>query len=138
MKKYLLLLGFMISTASFAQIIKSKNEVASAAQYELLKKVNQFYPDITLSDKVVNFYIDDKLMDTRQEFILKDRKFSNYKLSIDPDNKKVSFDFNSTENGKIYGEVTLFRGSYIRTTFNEKLETVEVMIDGKAVYSKKI
>ena len=138
MKKYILLIVFMITTISFGQTITSKNEDANVAQYELLKKVNQYYPDITLSFKVINFYIDDKIIDTKQEFDLKNTKFTSYKLRIEPDNTKVLFEFVSNENGKIYGEVTLFKGNYIRTTYNEQKGEVEFSINGKAAYKKKI
>ena len=73
MKKYILILGFMFSAASFSQNITSKIENASPAQYELLKKINEYYPDISLSEKVVNFYVDDKIIDTKQEFAKKRR-----------------------------------------------------------------
>lgn len=120
MKKYILILGFMFSAAAFSQTITSKSENASPAQYELLKKVNEYYPDISLSDKVVNFYIDDKIIDTKQEFAIKGTEFTSYKLSFSPDNKRVVFDFESDKNGKIYGAVIVFKGKYVRTTFNEK------------------
>ena len=138
MKKYLLILSILISTASFAQNIISKNENASAAQYELLKKVNEYYPDINLSDKVVNFYVDDKIIDTKQEFALKNTKFSSYNISFSPDNKKLLFDYTSADTGKIYGEINVMNGKYVRTTFNEKTGQFDVMVNGKAVYSQKM
>lgn len=128
----------MFTAISFAQNITSKNENANAAQYDLLKKVNQFYPDITLSDKVVNFYIDDNIIDSKQEFDLKESIFTIYKLSIDPDNKRVSFDFVSKENGRMYGQVVVFEGKYVRTIFIEKSKQVEVMVDGKSLFIKKM
>lgn len=137
MKKYILLLGFMFSVASFSQTIASKSENASPAQYELLKKVNEYYPDIALSEKVVNFYVDDKIIDTKQEFA-KTADFSSYKLSISPDNKRVVFDFVSPTNGKIYGAVIVFKGNYVRTTFNEKSGQYDVMVNGKSVYLQKL
>ena len=138
MKNSLLLLSILFTAVSFSQNITSKNENASAAQYEVLKKVNQYYPDISLNEKVVNFYVEDKIIDTKQEFALKDTKFSSYKLSLDPDNKKVTYDFISDEYGKIYGEVTVFKGNYIRTNFNEKLGQIDIMVNGKAVYTQKM
>lgn len=138
MKNSLILLSLMFTVGSFAQNIVSKSENASPAQYELLKKVNEYYPDISLSDKVVNFYVDDKIIDTKQEFALTNTKFTTYKLSVNPDNKKVVFDFDSTENGKIYGDVTVFKGNYIRTAYNEKTGQFDVMVNGKSVYLKKM
>jgi len=138
MKKYILLFTCLFTLASFAQNITSKSENANVAQYELLKKVNEYYPDISLSEKVVNFYIDDKIIDTKQEFSIQGTKFKTYKLGIDSDNKKVLFDFVTDENAKIYGDITVFKGNYIRTTFNEKLGQFEVMINGKSVLLKKL
>jgi len=138
MKKYIAIIGFMFTLASFAQNITSKSENANVAQYELLKKVNEYYPDISLSEKVVNFYINDKIIDTKQEFSVQGTKFKTYKLGIDSDNKKVLFDFVTDENAKIYGDITVFKGNYIRTTFNEKLRQFEVMINGKSVLLKKL
>ncbi|WP_348797291.1 hypothetical protein [Flavobacterium adhaerens] len=138
MRKYILLLSFVITTASFAQNIISKNENANVAQYELLKKVNEYYPDISLSEKVVNFYIEDKIIDTKQNFDIKGTKFTTYTLSIDPDNKKVSFEFVSKEDGRIFGEINVFKGNYLRTTYNEKLSQIDVMMNGKSVYQNKL
>nr|WP_315248827.1 hypothetical protein [uncultured Flavobacterium sp.] len=138
MKKYILALALIFSTISFAQTITSKQEDANEAQYELLKKVNEFYPDITLNKTITNFYTDGKIIDSRQEFNLKGTKFSSYKLSIEPDNKKLLFEYESVESGKVYGDVTIFKGNALRTTFNEQKSEIEVSLNGKAVYSKKL
>ncbi|CAD0006571.1 MULTISPECIES: hypothetical protein [Flavobacterium] len=138
MKKYILILALIFSTISFAQTITSKQEDANEAQYELLKKVNEFYPDITLNKTITNFYADGKIIDSRQEFNLKGTKFSSYKLSIEPDNKKLLFEYESVESGKVYGDVTIFKGNALRTTFNEQKSDFEVSLNGKAVYSKKL
>lgn len=137
MKKYILLLGFMFSVASFSQNITSKMENASPAQYELLKKINEYYPDISLNEKVVNFYIDNKIIDTKQEFA-KNAEFTSYKLSISPDNKRLVFDFESPTNGNIYGAVIIFKGNYIKTTINEKSGQYDIMVNGKSVYLQKM
>ncbi|AWK06074.1 hypothetical protein HYN56_18310 [Flavobacterium crocinum] len=138
MRKYLLLVTVLCTTISFAQTITSKQEDASPAQYELLKKVNQYYPDITLSKSVTNFYADGNIIDSQQEFDLRGTKFSSYKLGIEPDNKKVKFDYVSTEAGHVYGDVTIFNGNALRTTFNEKTNQIDVSLNGKSVYLKKL
>ncbi|MBS7254010.1 hypothetical protein [Flavobacterium branchiicola] len=138
MKKYILILGFMFSIASFSQNITSKSENATPAQYELLKKVNEYYPDISLSDKVVNFYVGEKIIDTKQEFAIKNTEFTSYELSISPDNKRVVFNFVSEKSGKIYGAVVLIKGSYVRTTFNENLGLVDIMVNGKSACIQNI
>jgi hypothetical protein len=138
MRKYILLLGFMFSVASFSQNIISKSENATPAQYELLKQVNHFYPDISLSEKVINFYVDDKIIDTNQEFATKNTEFTSYKLGISPDNKRLIFNFESDKSGKIYGAVIVFKGKYVKTTFSEKSGQYDVMVNGKSVYMQKM
>ncbi|WP_163397498.1 hypothetical protein [Flavobacterium fluviatile] len=138
MKKITLFLTLIFSTISFAQTITSKIEDVNTGQYELLKKVNEYYPDITLNKSITNFYADGKIIDSQQEFNLKGTKFSSYKLGIEPDNKKLIFEYVSSETGKIYGDVSIFKGNVLRTTFNEQRNEIEVSLNGKAVYSKKI
>jgi hypothetical protein len=138
MKKFTLLLALICSTISFAQTISSKIEDVNTSQYELLKKVNEYYPDITLNKSITNFYADGKIIDSQQQFNLKGTKFSSYKLGIEPDNKKLLFEYDSADTGKVYGDVSIFKGNVLRTTFNEQKNEIEVSLNGKAVYSKKI
>lgn len=138
MKKYILLFAFIFTTVSFAQTITSKKEDASPEQYALLQKVNQYYPDITLNKSVTNFYADGAIIDTQQEFNLDTSKFSSYKIGIEPGNKKLLFEYVSDETGKVYGDVTLFKGNALRTTFSEKNNEINVALNGKSVYLKKI
>jgi len=138
MKKFTLLLALIFTTISFAQTISSKLEDASADQYALLQKVNEYYPDITLNKAVTNFYADGRIIDSQQSFNLKGTKFSSYKLGIEPDNKKLLFEYVSDETGKVYGDVSLFKGSVLRTTFTERTGLVDVSLNGKSVYQTKI
>ena len=138
MKKLMLLLAFIFTTISFAQTITSKKEDASPEQFALLEKVNKFYPDITLNKTVTNFYADGNIIDTHQEFDLANSKFSSYKIGIEPDNKKVLFEYVSDETGKVWGDVTLFKGNALRTTFSEKNNEINVALNGKSVYLKKL
>jgi len=138
MKKYMLLLALIFTTITFAQTITSKKEDASPEQYALLEKVNKFYPDITLNKTVTNFYADGNIIDTHQEFDLANSKFSSYKIGIEPDNKKLLFEYVSDETGKVWGDVTLFKGNALRTTFSEKNNEISVALNGKSVYLKKL
>ena len=138
MKNYILILLLVFTSMSFAQTITSKLEDVSASQYELLKKVNEFYPDITLSKQINNFYADGKIIDSQQQFDLKNSKFSSYKLGIEPDNKKLLFEYDSPETGKVYGDVSVFRGNVLRTTFSDSKNEIEVSLNGKAVFQKKL
>jgi hypothetical protein len=128
----------MFSVVSFSQNITSKIENANVAQYDLLKKVNEYYPDISLSEKVVNFYVDDKIIDTKQDFDIKNTEYTSYKVSISPNNKRLVFDFESPKNGKVYGAVIIFKGNYVKTTINEKSGQYDVMVNGKSVYMQKM
>ena len=138
MKNYILILLLVFTSMSFAQTITSKLEDVSASQYELLKKVNEFYPDITLSKQINNFYADGKIIDSQQQFDLKNSKFSSYKLGIEPDNKKLLFEYESPETGKVYGDVSVFKGNVLRTTFSDSKNEIEVSLNGKAVFQKKL
>lgn len=138
MKNYILILLLVFTSMSFAQTITSKLEDVSASQYELLKKVNEFYPDITLSKQINNFYADGKIIDSQQQFDLKNSKFSSYKLGIEPDNKKLLFEYDSPETGKVYGDVSVFKGNVLRTTFSDSKNEIEVSLNGKAVFQKKL
>lgn len=138
MKKYILLAMFVVTSISFAQKITSKIEDVSIAQYELLKKVNEFYPDISLNKKVTNFYADDKIIDSQQEFDLRGTNFLTYRLGIEPDNRKVIYEYTSKDGGSVYGDISLFNGNVLRTTFNKEKNEIEVSLNGKAVYLKKL
>lgn len=138
MKKITLLLAFIFTTISFAQTIVSKQEDANVEQYELLKKVNEYYPDITLNKTITNFYADGKIIDSQQQFDLKGTKFSSYKLGIEPGNKKLLFEYVSDETGKVFGDVQLFKGNVLRTTFSDKTNQIEISLNGKSVYLKKL
>ena len=137
MKKCILLLMLAFASVSFAQTITTKIEEVSIAQYELLKKVNQFYPDITLNKNVTNFYADDKIIDSQQEFDLRGTNFSKYKLGIEPDNKKVLYEYTTKEGATVYGDISLFNGNVLRTKFDKEKNEIEVSLNGKAVYLKK-
>ncbi|OXB00258.1 hypothetical protein [Flavobacterium pectinovorum] len=138
MKKFSLLFALIFTTMSFAQSITTKIEDANPAQYALLEQVNKYYPDITLNKSVTNFYADGKIIDTQQEFNLTTSKFSSYRLGIEPDNKKLLFEYISDETGKVYGDVQIFKGNALRTTFSEKTNQIEVSLNGKSVYLKKL
>lgn len=137
MKKYILFFTLMFASVSFAQTITTKIEEVSIPQFELLKKVSEFYPDITLSKTITNFYADDKIIDSQQEFDLTGTTFSKYRLGIEPDNKKVLYEYTTKEGATVYGDISLFNGNVLRTKFDKEKNEIEVSLNGKAVYLKK-
>ncbi|WP_281233554.1 hypothetical protein [Flavobacterium gelatinilyticum] len=138
MKKYILLLSIIFTSVSFAQTVTSKKEDVNVEQYDLIQKVNKYYPDITVNKTITNFYVDGKIIDSQQEFDLSGSKFSSYKIGIEPDNKKLLFEYVSDETGKVYGDVSVFKGNLLRTTFTDKTNQIEVSLNGKSVYLKKL
>ncbi|MBP4137147.1 hypothetical protein [Flavobacterium geliluteum] len=137
MKKYILFFTLICASVSFAQTITTKIEEVSVSQYELLKKVNEFYPDITLNKNITNFYADDKIIDSQQEFDLRGSSFSKYKLGIEPDNQKLLYQYTTKEGATVYGDITVFNGNVLRTKFDKATNEIEVSMNGKAVYVKK-
>jgi hypothetical protein len=136
MKKCIMLFLFA-STISFSQTITSKIEPVSIDQYEFIKKVNQFYPDIPLTKQITNFYTDEKLIDSKQEFDLIGTEFLSYNLGIGPYNKRMVFDYTTKTDGKSHGEISLFKGDVYKTVYYDDKNQFEVFLNGKSVYQKK-
>ncbi len=136
MKRFALLL-LLVTTVSFSQTVTSKIEPVSVEQYEFIKKVNEFYPDIPLTKQITNFYSDDKIIDSRQEFDLRGTQFSAYSLAVGPYNKTMKYDYTTKTDGRTHGDISLFKGDVIKTVYYEDKNQYEVFINGKSVYLKK-
>jgi hypothetical protein len=136
MKRCALLL-LLVTTVSFSQTVTSKIEPVSIEQYEFIKKVNEFYPDIPLTKQITNFYSDDKIIDSRQEFDLRGTPFSAYSLAVGPYNKTMKYDYTTKTDGRTHGDISLFKGDVIKTVYYEDKNQYEVFINGKSVYLKK-
>ncbi|MBK0368519.1 hypothetical protein [Flavobacterium agrisoli] len=133
MKKVIALCLF--TAFSYAQTIVNKIENVNAQQLEFIKKVNSFYPDITVNNSITNYYADGNIIDSKQEFDLKGTKFSSYKIGIQPGNTKMLYEYETADLGKVYGDIRIFNGKYVRTQFMDKSNKIEIYVDGKAVYS---
>ncbi|KIA99523.1 MULTISPECIES: hypothetical protein [unclassified Flavobacterium] len=136
MKRCALLL-LLVTTVSFSQKVVSKIEPVSVEQYEFLQKVNKFYPDIPLTKQITNFYSDDKIIDSKQEFDLKGTPFTDYSLGIGPYNKKIIFDYTTKADGRVHGDISIFKGDVYKTAYYDDNGRFEVFLNGKSVYSKK-
>ena len=88
--------------------------------------------------KYILLAIDDKIIDSQQEFDLRGTNFLTYRLGIEPDNRKVIYEYTSKDGGSVYGDISLFNGNVLRTTFNKEKNEIEVSLNGKAVYLKKL
>ncbi|MBF7092494.1 hypothetical protein IUY40_13225 [Flavobacterium sp. ALJ2] len=136
MKRFALLL-LLVTTVSFSQTVTSKIEPVSIEQYEFIKKVNQFYPDIPLTKQITNFYSDDKIIDSKQEFDLRGTPFSAYSLAVGPYNTTMKYDYTTKTDGRTHGGISIFKGDVIKTVYYEDKNQYEVFINGKSVYLKK-
>ncbi|MCY1463405.1 hypothetical protein D9M71_812950 [compost metagenome] len=47
------------------------------------------------------------------------------------------FEYDSPETGKVYGDVSLFKGNVLKTTFSEQTGLIDVSLNGKSVYQSK-
>jgi hypothetical protein len=112
-------------------------------QYDLIKKVHEFYPDILVSKSVTNNYTNDL-----KERVL-ERSYLDYEMPKDctiyvvmiyPDNTRLDFSYKQNDSGFYYGNVTLFNGHVYRTLFNidgdKRLS--RYYIDGKLINEVKI
>lgn len=141
MKKITLLLFTIFSISTFAQksdvtIYLEKTETVSFDQYDLIKKVNQFYPDILVAKQVKNNYknnlkVNELLSSNLVYEIPNDAKF--YFVTIDPSNAFLNYSYKLLDDTFIYGDVRIFNNQVFRTMFRVQKDKriVGYYADGK-------
>lgn len=148
MKKTTLFLLLFVSVLSYSQSTKMKayleqTETVTFEQYDLIKKVNQFYSDIIISKTIKNSYTDD----LKEHLLIESHLVyeiptdcTSYSVLIYPDNSRMDYFYNHKEYGFIYGNITVFNGSVYRTLFNVKdnKRVSRYYIDGKLINEIKI
>ncbi|MDX6189123.1 hypothetical protein SGQ83_07185 [Flavobacterium sp. Fl-318] len=128
MKKITILL-FLVSSFVYSQntdvkIFIEKTETVNFDQYDLIKKVNQYYPDIFVSRNVTN-YISNNLKVQQILFsqliyeLPSDCEYYTVKIS-DNTNTSLYYNYKLKDGTYIYGDVRLFNGGAIRTLFKVK------------------
>ncbi|UQD57000.1 hypothetical protein [Flavobacterium sp. K5-23] len=145
--KKITLLFFMISLSVFSQETKikaylEKTETISFDQYDLIKKVNQFYPDILVSKQVKNTFKNDlKTNELIESYLVlpTPTDCSDYSVLIYPDNSAVDYSYQLKDKAYVFGNVRLFNGSVYRTYFsaegNKRIS--RYYIDGKLINEQK-
>jgi hypothetical protein len=146
MKKITLLLFILLSIPVFAQdsdmkVYLEKSDIATIEQYELIKKVNSFYPDIMLSKQVKNKF---KNNFKTNEFLSADviyenvSKFKLYNVTI-LDNRCLSYTFLTPDDVLTFGEVRTFDGNTIRTLYklDKGKSLMQYFINGKLINEVK-
>lgn len=124
MKKITFLFLF-VSVLGFGQNkLKGYEEQTVAVsfdQYDLIKKVNEYHPDILVSKTVTNNYTNDLknrvLVESNLVYEMP-KDCTEYDVLIYPDNTRLDYSYNSKDLGFVYGNVTVFNGHVYRTLFN--------------------
>ncbi|MFD2942964.1 hypothetical protein [Flavobacterium notoginsengisoli] len=146
MKKITLLFFVFLALPVMAQdsdmkVYLEKTETASIEQYELIKKVNQYYPDIMISKEVKNKF---KNNFKTNEFLSADvvyentSKFKLYNVTI-LDNRCLSYTFLTPDDVLTFGEVRTFDGNTVRTLYklDKGKSLMQYFINGKLINEVK-
>lgn len=125
MKKILII--FLLTTAILqAQQTKisaflAKDELISFEQYDCIKKINQFYPDLFVSKSVKNCYSnnlkENLLIESYLNFSELPQDCDSYQILIYPDNTRIDYEYHLKNGTLMYGNVTIFNDDVIRTTY---------------------
>lgn len=146
MKKIILFLFLLTSFCHYSQTkIKAyveKNEVVSFDQYDVIKKVNDYYPDIQVSKQIVNTYKNDlKTNDLIESYFVYEIPSNciTYSVLLYPDNSALDYQYQKKDGSYFYGNIRLFNGSVYRTLFaaysDKRISSY--YIDGKLINEVK-
>lgn len=146
MKKITLLFLLILSLPIFGQdsdmrVYLEKTDIATIEQYELIKKVNSFYPDIMISKQVKNKF---KNNFKTNEFLSADLIYDNvsnfklYNVTI-LDNRCLSYTFLTPDDTFTFGEVRIFDGNTVRTLYklDKGKSLMQYFINGKLINEVK-
>ncbi|WP_316632666.1 hypothetical protein [uncultured Flavobacterium sp.] len=148
MKKITLLLIIMFSSAVYCQdtdvkIYIEKTDVVSFDQYDFIKKVNQFYPDILVSRTVTNNIVNNlkvqEILTTDFLYEATPKDCDAYRVSIGKSNTALDYFYKLKDGTMIYGDIRLFAGSVVRTLYKvqDKTRVLQYFIDGKLINEVK-
>ncbi|URC11438.1 hypothetical protein [Flavobacterium sp. B183] len=146
MKKITLLFLLILSLPVLAQdsdmkVYLEKTDIATIEQYELIKKVNSFYPDIMISKEVKNKF---KNNFKTNEFLSADLiyedipKYKIYNVTI-LDNRCLSYTFVTADDVLTFGEIRTFDGNTVRTLYklDKGKSLMQYFINGKLINEVK-
>ncbi|OCB73839.1 hypothetical protein B0A79_24075 [Flavobacterium piscis] len=146
MKKITLLLFIVFSIPAFAQdsdmkIYLEKKETISLEQYDLIKQVNIFYPDIMISKEVKSNYKNNLKVNEflSSELIYQNtNKFKLYNVTI-MDKRHLTYTFLSNDDILTYGDVRIFDGKTVRTLYRlvGANSLMQYFVDGKLINEVK-
>lgn len=143
MKKVILILLFFTS-AMYSQSTKisafiTKDEIVSFDQYDLIKKINDYYPDLLVSKSVKNCFSNNLKENVLIESYLNyelTSQFLSYSILLYPDNTRIDYSYETINSGFVYGNVTLFNGDVIRTMYVVKSDSTYYgyYVNSKLIY----
>lgn len=139
--KKITMLFLMFSSFAFSQeklkAYIQKTEVISFEQYDLIKKANEYYPDILVSKEVRNNIVSDlkeqRYLDTDLVYSLPtDCKTYDVKMYS---TYLLNYEYTLKDDTYISGSVRLFNGDYVRTLFKSKGNTriIQYFVNGKLI-----
>lgn len=142
MKKITLLFLILLSIPAFSQdsdmkIYLEKKEPISIDLYDLIKQVNIFYPDISISKEVKTNYKNNLKVNEflSAELIYQNtNKFKLYNVTI-MDKRHLTYTFLSNDDILTYGDVRIFDGKTVRTLYRlaGANSLMQYFIDGKLI-----
>jgi hypothetical protein len=140
-----IILGLLLcASVSYSQVkfgvLTEQTETVSFEQYDLIKKVNEFCPDLLVSKQIKNVYSGKLLADDKvllQSILIQDipSDCDFYSITIMPGNYKLNYFYRIKEGDTIYGDVTLFNGAVHRTfySFKGNSRKSKYIINGKLI-----
>ncbi|QKJ63837.1 hypothetical protein [Flavobacterium sp. M31R6] len=140
-------LFLLVSVLGFSQkklkAYEQETVAVSFDQYDLIKKVNEYYPDIFVSKSITNNYTNDlKERVLVESYLVYEMPLNctSYSVLVYPDNTRLDYSYNRKDKGFFYGNVTIFNGSVYRTVFNINGDNrySSYYIDGKLINEVKI
>ncbi|MBP1224503.1 hypothetical protein [Flavobacterium sp. 1355] len=142
MKKITLLLFVLISIPAFSQdsdmkIFLEKREPINIDQYDLIKQVNIFYPDILISKEVKANYKNNLKVNeflSAELIYANSSKFKLYNVTI-MDKRHLTYTFLSNDDILTYGDVRIFDGKTVRTLYRllGANSLMQYFVDGKLI-----
>lgn len=134
MKKITLFTILFFVSLSYAQttypITKNKTyvevtETLNIDQNILMQKINEYYPDIFLSDLVKNIYSTNEIRERTlvQSVLVLDppQNCSSYNIIINPDNTRITFSYiRDDDKSTNFGDIVIFNGAVHRTLYKVK------------------
>lgn len=145
MKKIATIIFILISFLSFSQnkvkAFIQKESNLTFEQYDLIKKVNEFNPDILVSKVATNNYWNDFNEEELIESYLKytmPTDCSSYSVLLYPDNTRLDYHYVLNSGIIRYGNITVFGGKVFRVDYEINGKSLKHIykVNDKIIYTQ--